>query len=111
MSVFKEIRLYLLIAGALGISYGAYKKFTAPETMSLELTRKILQEIKHQLLIVTVNFADGISKHVKKNGMDGMQADKINQYFITELAKIYDQKEDLIINKYGITKGCYNLSL
>lgn len=45
------------------------------------------------MLIVTINFAEGISKHTKSGGVgDKANMDKIKQYFISELTKIYEQK-------------------
>lgn len=79
----------------------------SPPVLDLGLTRKIMQEIKHQMLIVTINFADGISKHTGKpdgNPESEANSQKIKQYFINELTKIYSQKEELILAKYSVTR-------
>ena len=63
----KELKNYLILAGVVGASYFAYNHFTQ-KTIPLKLTQKIAQEIKHQMLIVTINFAEGISKHASGPG-------------------------------------------
>lgn len=80
----KELKALVLVAGALGLSYVIYNKMNSPVILDLGMTRKILQEIKHQMLIVTINFAEGIAKHAgSKPVSDDPAGKKIKQYFVT----------------------------
>ena len=98
----------MLLAGALGIGYAAYRHYI-DETVSLKLTQKIAQEIKHQMMIISINFSEGISKHSSTN--QNSDKEKITAYFTDEMTKIYKQKEDLILSKYQITTSVYKNSL
>lgn len=106
----KEVKNYLILAGVVGATYFAYNHFTQ-KTIPLKLTQKIAQEIKHQMLIVTINFADGISKHASGPGGVKVNEEKVNEYFVEELGKIYKQKEELILSKYSVSSEVYKNSL
>jgi hypothetical protein len=73
----KELNKLLMMAGLVSVSYGAYTLFINKKTsnasssikaqnITVEITRKIMQEIKHQLLISCISFAEGIKKHIGK---------------------------------------------
>ena len=102
-----DLRNYLIMAGVIGAGYALYNRYST-KTIPIQLTRKIAQEIKHQMMIVTINFAEGISKHAAGAKMGDP---KITEYFIDELSKIYKQKEELIISKYGVPASVYKSSL
>lgn len=61
-------------------------------------------------MIVTINFAEGISKHAI-NSSEKLKDYRVNDYFVEELSKIYRQKEDLILSKYTIPEETYAISL
>ena len=104
-----SLKTYLLLAGALGTTYAVYNYFSQ-KTISLKMTTKVAQEIKHQMMIVTINFAEGVAKHAV--GSEGKIAhEKVNEYFVDELSKIYRQKEELILSKYTIPSDIYANSL
>lgn len=94
-----DLKKYLIVTGVLGISYIGYtylsnrkpKLTSGGKTITLELTRKILQEIKHQMLIVCLSFAEGIAKN-KAQKMTKEQELQLDTYFRTEMVKIYEQK-------------------
>lgn len=80
--------------------------------MTLQSTRKIAQEIKHQILIVTINFAEGIRDNVRKTRIeDKEKSEQLIDYFRTKMAEIYTQKENLILGKYSISTEKYKASL
>lgn len=91
-----DLKRYLIISGVLGISYMGFKYLTniksksstEGRTITIEKTRKILQEIKHQMLIVCISFAEGIKKNMTQN-ISKEQEEKLNTYFRTEMVKIY----------------------
>lgn len=73
---------------------------------------KITQEIKHQILIVSISFAEGAKQHYEK--LKRGNPDKTNEltdYFRNKMCDIYSQKQDLILGKYGIDKEKYSASL
>lgn len=53
-----QIRNLLVIGGLIGASYFAFTKFIS-EALPIKTVRKLAQEIKHQILIVTINFSVG----------------------------------------------------
>ena len=105
-----KLKNYMILAGLVGASYIVYERFKQA-TISLALTQKIAQEIKHQMMIVTINFAEGISKHAAGPGGAKVNDEKVNEYFIDELGKIYQQKEELILSKYSVSAEVYKNSL
>lgn len=57
-----------MIGGALGLSYYAFNHYTAGkiESLTLNQVRKLMQEIKHQILIVCINFTEGSKDSIGK---------------------------------------------
>lgn len=108
----QQLRTYLVAAGVLTGFYALYNYMNhSHKSLDLKLTQKIAQEIKHQMMIVSINFADGIAKHATGPSGVKINDDKINEYFIDELGKIYKQKEDLILSKYSVKPEIYKNSL
>lgn len=71
----------LLIFGALiGAGYLAFSRYAQNDVQSLTLekTRRITQEIKHQILIVSINFAQGARAN-KEKILNANVADKLEQ--------------------------------
>jgi hypothetical protein len=61
----KQLGSLLLVGGLIGAGYFAFNKIVS-EDLSLKMVRKITQEIKHQILIVTISFAEGCKEHYGK---------------------------------------------
>lgn len=59
--------------------------------------------------MVSISFVDGVKK-TKVNLPKGKEEEK-QVYFRSQLAKIYAQKEDLILSKYDSTKADLAASL
>jgi hypothetical protein len=98
--------LYLLGAAAtLGIAYSGYFIYnhfnkTTVEPLSEEKVRKIIQEIKHQMLITCINFTNEMQK---RTGQVNFADPQTQQFLKSEMAKIYEGKENLVLNKYSLT--------
>lgn len=54
----KKIGSLLLVGGLIGAGYLAFNKITSSE-LPYKMVCKITQEIKHQILIVSISFAEG----------------------------------------------------
>lgn len=107
----KQLGSLLLVGGLIGAGYFAFNKIVS-EDLSLKMVRKITQEIKHQILIVTISFAEGCKEHYGKlHKTSPVKQAELAQYFRNKLSEIYSQKEDLILAKYGLTKENYGDSL
>lgn len=54
-----KLKTYLLAAGCVGASYALFNYLFSEkvQTLPVSQTQKILQEIKHQMLIVCINFS------------------------------------------------------
>jgi len=101
---------YLAIAGTLGLSYLLINFLSKPKgapTLSLERTRKALQEIKYQMYSNCISFAEGVNTKLKAKYPEN----ELTQYLRGEVAKLYESKEALIIDKYGVSKEEYSASL
>lgn len=61
----KQLGSLLLVGGLIGAGYLAFNKIIS-EDLSLKMVRKITQEIKHQILIVSISFAEGCKEHYGK---------------------------------------------
>jgi hypothetical protein len=108
----KNLVKYLLFGGALGLSYfiiqylSARRKSTA-RPASLEKTAKVMQEIKYQVLTTCFNYAEAVSLKLK-----GTSAEKdLEIVFRTELTKIYEARENAVLNKHDLAKDVYGASL
>jgi hypothetical protein len=53
-----KLRNLLLIGGLIGVGYVAFNRLTS-EALPLKFVCKLAQEIKHQMLIVSINYASG----------------------------------------------------
>ena len=87
----KESTAYFMAMGALGIgamSYFAYTRLQTPKIdfLTPEKTGKILQVIKHQMLITCINFTSEIDKRMAQVNFSDPQT----IYFLRkEMGKIY----------------------
>jgi hypothetical protein len=52
----EQLRNLLLIGGLIGVGYVAFNRYTS-DALPLKFLCKLAQEIKHQMLIVTINYA------------------------------------------------------
>lgn len=110
-----QLKTYLVAGGALLASYAILNYYFKEKvkSLSLDLTRKISQEIKHQMLIACVNFSEGIKTHVnsKIGAAEDKEKKRIMESLLDEIAKIYKSKEDLILNKYIVLAESYQAAL
>lgn len=102
---------YLIVGSALGAAYLLfnYLSNSAAKTKGCDLdtTKKTMREIKYQVYTFCIPFAEAISSKLKI----GAPAKDIEIYFRTELAKGYEVKEGLILNKYNLSKEEYAAAL
>lgn len=71
-----QLQKLLLFGGLIGVGYLAFNKYTE-HALPLNLTRKLVQEIKHQVLIVAINYAEGCKTHLEK--LKQSEASKIEE--------------------------------
>jgi aromatic ring-opening dioxygenase LigB subunit len=59
-----DLKVYLVLAGSLGLAYLSYSYLNKPKsiTMDKELTKRICQEIKHQMMIVCITYSKAMKK-------------------------------------------------
>lgn len=80
-----------------------YQSESVPVRVTIEQTRQIVQEIKYQMLIVCVNFADKMNEElirmIPKNQMEAAIL-KLK----SNLMQMYQQKEEIVLNKHALNK-------
>lgn len=98
------LQKYLIVGGALGAAYLLFNYLSnslgKTKGCDRDTTRKVIKEIKYQIYTFCIPFAEAISSKLKI----GAPAQDIEIYFRTELAKGYEVKEGLILNKYDLSK-------
>jgi hypothetical protein len=59
-----DLKTYLIVTGMLGASYLTYKYMSKPSVsiLPLDITQKISQEIKHQVMIVGISYSQAMRK-------------------------------------------------
>jgi hypothetical protein len=73
------------------------------EAVPLALTRQILQEIKYQMLIVSTNFAEQMGQGLMRK-IPPSQLEAALLKLRANLMQIYQAKEDIVLNKHGVTR-------
>lgn len=105
------LQKYLIVGSALGAAYLLFNYLSnltgKTKACNLDTTKKLMKEIKYQVYTFCIPFAEAISSKLKI----GAPAKDIEIYFRTELAKGYEVKEGLILNKYDVTREEYAAAL
>lgn len=59
-----DVKLYLALAGTLSLAYVTYTFLNKPKVVIIDknLTRRICQEIKHQMMIVCITYSKAMKK-------------------------------------------------
>ena len=59
-----NLRTYLILTGMLAVAYGSYTILNKPKTSMIpkDLTQRISQEIKHQVMIVCITYSKAMNK-------------------------------------------------
>lgn len=87
----------LLLGGLVGATFLAFNLYTREKerknVISLQQTQKLAQEIKQQMLVVTLKFAEGTKNSISKLGKESTkeQAELID-YFTTKMSEMYEMK-------------------
>lgn len=89
-----------LLAAYLLTSYLAKKKPTSSKTISLDTTLTLLKEIKYQVYASCIAFSEGVNAKTKAN----YPQKDLEVFLRTELGKVYDSKEELILSKHGVSR-------
>ncbi len=65
-----DLKLYLALTGAVGLAYLSYSYLNKPKVIYLpkDLTKRICQEIKHQMMIVCITYSKAMKKIREDNG-------------------------------------------
>jgi hypothetical protein len=109
----KQLITYLSIGAGIGVLSYIVTRLTKSEGSShltLELTRKVAQEIKYQVLVVCITFVQQYDKQLKK-AITPQEMKIVNDKLKEAMTKIYNQKEGIIIGKYEISRELYGESL
>ena len=97
--------------GGLALAYAVINYLASRNShrlpISLERTRKMSQEVKYQMYSNCISFAEGVNTKLKAK----FSQDDLGVYLRTEMAKLCEAKEDLIISKYSVSKDEYAASL
>ena len=99
-----QIMKYLIVGGALACSYYVLNYFSnlkkaKAKPITLDKTKKILREVKYQMLTTCFTYAEAVSN--KQRGR--MSEEDLEIAFRTELAKVCEANENRILNKYELS--------
>lgn len=90
----KQLGGLLIVGGLIGAGYLALNKLISSSgDLSYKMVCKITQEIKHQILIVSISFAEGAKEHYEKlQKSNPGKSEELLQYFRTKMGEIFSQK-------------------
>jgi len=99
--------LALIAAVCAGGLYAGYRKLgsSGSTKLTLELIVRILKEIKFQTFNGCLLFSEGVKKNVlSRMPTDEAKRDQIKNKIKEEVLEMYEEKQHLILLKYGVNK-------
>lgn len=107
---------YLVAGTILGAAFLLYKGLQSKPNqpirqLSLQETRKISQQIKYQVMLMCINFAESYYKNLKQHITSERDRKVVLERLRLNITKFYQQKQDIILHKFKINRDQYGVAL